>query len=66
MAPKVNQSLKSRFIPTCHQCGELGHIRPKCRKLHSWKNDTLKNQVDRLVNEVNIITQLVQSSSMEV
>ena len=29
------------------------------------KNDTLKNQVYRLVNEVNRIAQLVQSSSME-
>lgn len=39
VAPKVNPS-------SCHYYGELGHIRPKCRKLHSGKNNTLKNQVD--------------------
>ena len=22
-----------RFVPTCHFCGVIGHIRPRCRKL---------------------------------
>ena len=23
----------SKFIPTCHHCGVIGHIRPQCHKL---------------------------------
>ena len=30
MTPIVSTSSKTRPIPTCHHCGELGHIRPKC------------------------------------
>lgn len=42
VAPKVNPSSETRFIPTCHQCRELGHIHPKCMKLYSGKNDALR------------------------
>jgi hypothetical protein len=35
-----------KFIPTCHNCGKVGHIRPNCflLKIHrSWiKQDTLR------------------------
>jgi hypothetical protein len=24
-----------RFIPTCHYCGKIGHIRPKCFQLNN-------------------------------
>ena len=28
----------SKFIPTCHHCGVIGHIRPQCRKLKRKQN----------------------------
>ncbi|KAM2252622.1 hypothetical protein TB1_006428 [Malus domestica] len=65
VAPKVNPSLTTKFIPICHHCDELSNICPKCRKLNFGKNDTLKNQEDRLDNEVNKIAQLVEPSSVE-
>jgi hypothetical protein len=35
-----------RFVPTCHHCGKVGHIRPHCFNLkpHAQKN---KNSVSR-------------------
>ena len=27
-----------RFVPTCHHCGKVGHIRPKCFDLKSHKH----------------------------
>ena len=29
-----NGEKKGNFVPTYHHCGEVGHIRPKCPKLH--------------------------------
>jgi hypothetical protein len=36
-----------RFVPTCHHCGKVGHIRPHCfnLKTHVQKN---KNSVPRI------------------
>ncbi|XP_024018312.1 uncharacterized protein LOC112090655 [Morus notabilis] len=32
------------FVPTCHYCGLLGHIRPRCYKyLNDWKNGMFIN-----------------------
>ncbi|XP_022849834.1 uncharacterized protein LOC111371915 [Olea europaea var. sylvestris] len=28
-----SRTSEPRFIPTCHHCGTLGHMRPRCRKL---------------------------------
>ena len=27
-----------KFVPTCHHCGVIGHIRPQCRKLKREQN----------------------------
>ena len=29
---------KVKFIPTCHHCGRVGHIRPNCFKLNIMYN----------------------------
>ena len=29
--PSAKQT-KGKFVPTCHHCGIIGHIRPNCRK----------------------------------
>ena len=28
----------SKFVPTCHHCGVIGHIRPQCHKLKKEQN----------------------------
>ena len=28
----------SKFVPTCHYCGVIGHIRPQCHKLKREQN----------------------------
>jgi len=37
---------RGKFVPTCHNCGKIGHIRPNCYLLKShrpWiKQDTLR------------------------
>ena len=35
--PKVLNG--SKFVPTCHHCGVIGHIRPQCSKLKREKNN---------------------------
>jgi hypothetical protein len=52
-----------RFIPTCHHCCKIGHIRPNCFQLnnHESKRDYLRsrNNHDELFNMVRgVITQL--------
>lgn len=34
MTYMVNTSSNTRSISTCHHCGELSHIKPRCRKLY--------------------------------
>ena len=29
---------RSKFVPTCHHCGVIGHIRPRCYKLKREQN----------------------------
>ena len=31
--PLVREQKKSVFVPTCHLCGVIGHIRPNCSLL---------------------------------
>jgi hypothetical protein len=52
-----------RFIPTCHHCGKIGHIRPKCFQLnnHESKRNYFRsrNSHDEFFNMVRgVITQL--------
>ena len=28
----------SKFVPTCHHCGMIGHVRPQCHKLKTEQN----------------------------
>jgi hypothetical protein len=36
-AEKVKQHSNKRSLPTCHNCGITGHIRPKCPQLQTQK-----------------------------
>ena len=36
-----NQDKKSKFVPTCHICGKIGHIAPHCRNTVSYTHLTL-------------------------
>ena len=33
----------SKFVPTCHHCGVIGHIRPQCRKLKKEQNHVARS-----------------------
>ena len=33
---------KSKFVPTCHHCHIVGHIRPNCPKLRSLSNSKVR------------------------
>jgi hypothetical protein len=36
--PKFKESgTQGKFVPTCHYCGKIGHIRPNCYLLKSHK-----------------------------
>jgi hypothetical protein len=36
--PKPKESgTRAKFVPTCHNCGKIGHIRPNCYLLKSHK-----------------------------
>jgi hypothetical protein len=36
--PKSNESgTQGKFVPTCHNCGKIGHIRPNCYLLKSHR-----------------------------
>jgi hypothetical protein len=36
--PKSKESrTQGKFVPTCHNCGNVGHIRPNCYLLKSHK-----------------------------
>ncbi|XP_022876968.1 uncharacterized protein LOC111395201 [Olea europaea var. sylvestris] len=61
-----------RFIPTYFQCGELGHILPrchhylnnrKCLNLKNDKNQVYVGQIGFLIDQVNRLTQLVTQLS---
>jgi hypothetical protein len=48
---------EAKFVPTCHYCGIVRHIRPNCCKLKSqrpWnKNDASKKEKDVVVSSVS-------------
>ena len=33
----------SKFVPTCHHCGVIGHIRPQCHKLKREQNHIIRS-----------------------
>ena len=33
----------SKFVPTCHHCGVIGHIRPQCHKLKREQNYVVRS-----------------------
>ena len=33
----------SKFVPTCHRCGVIGHIRPQCSKLKREQNNVARS-----------------------
>jgi hypothetical protein len=36
--PKFKESGRQcKFVPTCHNCGKIGHIRPNCYLLKSYR-----------------------------
>ena len=39
--PKVLDG--SKFVPTCHNCGVIGHIRPQCHKLKREQNHVARS-----------------------
>ena len=39
--PKVLDG--SKFVPTCHHCGVIGHIRPQCPKLKREQNHVTRS-----------------------
>ena len=43
-----------RFIPTCHKCGKIGHIHPKCFQLNSHEPKRedfhFRNSYEKLFN----------------
>ena len=36
--PTIREHNKSVFVPTCHLCGVVGHIRPNCYLLRQIRN----------------------------
>ena len=34
---------ESKFVPTCHHCGVIGHIRPQCHKLKREQNHVARS-----------------------
>ena len=33
----------SKFVPTCHHCGVIGHIRPQCHNLKKEQNHVARS-----------------------
>ncbi|XP_034225455.1 uncharacterized protein LOC117635214 [Prunus dulcis] len=62
-----------RFIPTCHYCGALGHIRPKCKLLQQISVSQkptkegqvrIQHKIAYLVKEVSRLSKLSRSLSL--
>ena len=53
----------SKFVPTCHHCGVIGHIRPQCHELRREQNQVgrfiPKSLVDLNTLYVTIVVPLV-------
>ena len=51
--PKVLDG--SKFVPTCHHCGMIGHIRPQCHKLKREQNHIARSLYKKLSGPKYII-----------
>ena len=45
----------SKFVPTCHYCGVIGHIRPQCSKLKREQNNVARSLPKRLSGPKHIV-----------
>ena len=45
----------SKFVPTCHHCGVIGHIRPQCHKLKREQNYVARSHPKRPSGPKHII-----------
>ena len=46
---------RSKFVPTCHHCGVIGHIRPQCHKLKREQNHVTRSLPKNPSRPKNII-----------
>ncbi|XP_022858736.1 girdin-like [Olea europaea var. sylvestris] len=54
-----------RFIPTCHNCGVLGHTRPRCHKLMNiGRSKDIHSQVNFLSNLVSHLIEMMTKLTM--
>ena len=51
--PKVLDG--SKFVPTCHHCGVIGHIRPQCPKLKREQNYVARSLPKKPIGPKHII-----------
>ena len=51
--PKVLD--ESKVVPTCHQCGVIGHIRPQCHKLKREQNHVARSFPKKLSRPKHIV-----------
>ena len=51
--PKTLDGFK--FVPTCHHCGVIGHIRPQCHKLKKEQKKMLLDPFPKSLVDLNIL-----------
>ena len=49
----------SKFVPTCHHCGVIGHIRPQCHKLKKEQNHVARSLPKKPSRPKHIVVLLV-------
>lgn len=53
-------TFEPRFAPTCHHCGALGHIRPRCHQfVHRKRNQDIPSQANHLSSQINQLTEMI-------
>ena len=45
----------SKFVPTCHHCSVIGHIRPQCHKLKREQNHVVRSIPKKLSGPKHIV-----------
>ena len=50
-----SQPTGSKFVPTCHHCGVIGHIRPQCHKLTREQNHVTRSLTKKLGGPKHIV-----------
>ena len=46
---------RSKFVPTCHHCGVIGHIRPQCHKLKKEQKHVVRSLSKKLSGPKHIV-----------